>query len=124
MSVNESGTYLNTSNNTATQEIQIIAQTIYITDLNKLNGLHILYSAMNPATIIPIDAIVTSCAVVIGTNIWYIYILTTTKTKHIPDGIVCFARFVINLPLIGFVFGCNAKKKEGKPITNISSNMN
>jgi len=70
MSVNDSGTYLNTSNNTPMQEIQIIAQTTYITDLNKLNGLHILYNAMKPATIIPIDAIVTSCAVVIGTNIW------------------------------------------------------
>jgi len=70
MSVNVSETYLNTSNNTITLATQINAHTIYITDLNKLNGLHILYNAINPATIMPIDAIVTSCAVVIGTNIW------------------------------------------------------
>ena len=29
-----------------------------------------------------------------------------------------------NRPLIWFVFGCSAKKNDGKPITNISNKMN
>ena len=70
ISLNDIATYLNTSNNRITQETQINKHTMYITDLNKLKGLHILNKAINPATIIPIDAIVTSSAVVIGINIW------------------------------------------------------
>ena len=52
------------------------------------------------------------------------YIVITEHTKQIPAGKVFLATFDKNLPLIGFVFGCNAKKKDGKPITKVSSKIN
>ena len=60
MSVNEMLTYLNTSYSRATHTTQITRQDKYITDLKKLNGLHILNNDINPATIIPMLAIVTN----------------------------------------------------------------
>ena len=52
------------------------------------------------------------------------YIEITTDTKHKPDGSEFLARLVINFPFIGFVFGCKAKKNDGKPITNNSNKIN
>ena len=70
MSVYARVTYLKISYNTATQTIQIDAQTKYIMALKKLKGWHILNNDIKPTIIIPIEAIVTKTSVEMPVNIW------------------------------------------------------
>ena len=70
VSVDEIVTYLNSVGKNVMQHTQIDKHKMYIIDLNKFQGWHMLNNAINPTITTMIDDIVTKTSVVIGINIW------------------------------------------------------
>lgn len=94
----------------------------YKTALNVSNGLHNLNKTSNPANVKIKLAIVSNCPFV-PTNLSNNQQAITFNVNIMAPGNAFVIRLGKNLPLIVSLLGCNAKKKDGIPITQYSSNI-
>lgn len=106
---------------TKAQAVMPTTENMQTAALSFVNGWHSVNKFKNPQRVNEIVAAVISSFAESRLNLPSITTAKTLNKSSKPKGKPFFKTFVINFPSIKFLFGCNAKKNDGKPITKVSS---